>query len=156
MEIVYSKISDFDDWLSLSREVEPLFGPMADESGFQDALKQAISLNTACCIRTESDGTNKKLIGGIVVSKDSNEIVWLAVSQRYQRNGYGRKLIEFAIKKLNTKEKINVQTFNESVPEGKFARKLYMELGFKDIKDGGLNPAGIPTVIMQLNETEFI
>ncbi|WP_321493384.1 GNAT family N-acetyltransferase [uncultured Desulfobacter sp.] len=156
MEIVYSKISDFDDWLSLSREVEPLFGPMADESGFQEALKQAISLNTAFCIRTESDGTNKKLIAGVVISKDSNEILWLAVSQRYQRNGYGRKLIEFAINSLNTKEKINVQTFNDSVPEGKAARKLYMELGFKDIKDGGLNPAGIPTVIMQLNETEII
>lgn len=156
MEIVYSKISDFDDWLSLSREVEPLFGPMADESGFQEALKQAISLNTAFCIRTESDGTNKKLIGGVVISKDSNEILWLAVSQRYQKNGYGRKLIEFAINNLNAREKINVQTFNELVPEGKSARKLYMKLGFKDIKDGGLNPAGIPTVIMQLNEMEII
>lgn len=156
MKIGYSIISDFDDWLSLSREVEPLFGPTADESSFQEALKQAISLNTAFCIRTESDGTNKKLIGGVVISKDSNEILWLAVSQRYQRNGYGRKLIEFAINSLNTKEKINVQTFNESVPEGKPARKLYMELGFKDIKDGGLNPAGIPTVIMQLNETGII
>ena len=156
MEVVHSKISDFDDWLSLSREVEPLFGPMANESDFQEALKHAISLNSAFCIRTESDETNKNLIGGVVISEDSNEIAWLAVSQQYQGNGYGRKLIEFAIDKLNTKEKIFVQTFNESVPEGKSARKLYMELGFKDIKDGGLNPAGIPTVIMQLNETEII
>ncbi|BBO81562.1 hypothetical protein DSCO28_21280 [Desulfosarcina ovata subsp. sediminis] len=154
MEIVHSEISDFDGWLSLSREVEPLFGPMADESGFQEALKQAISSNSAFCVREESDETNKKLIGGVMISKESNEIAWLAVSQRYQGNGYGRNLIEFALNKLNTKEKIFVQTFQESVPEGKAARKLYMGLGFKDIEDGGLNPAGIPTVIMQLNETE--
>ncbi len=156
MDVVHSKISDFDDWLSLSREVEPLFGPMADESGFQQALKQAISLNSAFCVRAESDETNKKLLGGVVISKESNEIAWLAVSQRYQGYGYGRKLIEYALNELNTKEKIFVQTFRESVPEGQPARKLYMEFGFTDIKDGGLNPAGIPTVIMQLNETEII
>ena len=156
MEVVHSKIPDFDAWLSLSREVEPFFGPMADELGFQEALKQAISLKSAFCIRAEPDDTNKELIGGVVISEDSNEIAWLAVSRRFRGKGYGRKLIEFAINKLNTKEKIFVQTFDESVPEGKSARKIYMDFGFKDIKDGGLNPAGIPTVIMQLNETEII
>ena len=30
MDVVFSKATDFDAWISLAREVEPLFGPMAD------------------------------------------------------------------------------------------------------------------------------
>ena len=59
-------------------------------------------------------------------------------------------MIKFAIKKLNPQENMLVQTFDKSVPEGKSARKLYLDFGFTDIKDGGLNPAGIPTIIMQI------
>ena len=156
MDVVCSKITDFDAWIALAREVEPLFGPMADEIDFQDSLRQTISLNTAFCIYSEPNGDNRKLIGGVVISKETNEIAWLAVSQRYRRKGYGRKLIEFAISNLNLRENIFVQTFDKSVSEGKSARNLYLDFGFKDIKDGGLNPAGVPTVIMQLEETKPI
>jgi len=43
-----------------------------------------------------------------------------------------------------------LQAFYLSVPEGTAARRLYLESGFADLKDGGPNPAGIPTVIMEL------
>jgi GNAT superfamily N-acetyltransferase len=154
MDVVCSKITDFGAWIVLAREVEPLFGPMADELGFQEALRQAIFFNTAFCIRSELYGDNKRLIGGVVISKESNEIAWLAVSQQYRGKGYGRKLIEFAISKLNQRENIFVQTFDESICEGASARKLYLDFGFIDIKNGGLNPAGVPTVIMQLEESK--
>jgi len=154
MDVVYSKVTDFNQWLSLAREVEPLFGSMADEIDFQEALKQAIYSNTAFCIYSNSNGDNKDLIGGIVISKETNEIQWLAVFKKYRGNGYGRKLIEIAISKLNLRENLFVQTFDKSVPEGKSARKLYSEFGFIDIKDGGLNPAGVPTVIMQLEASK--
>jgi GNAT superfamily N-acetyltransferase len=150
MEVVCSVEKDFDAWILLAREVEPLFGPMADETSFQDALRQAISLNTAFCIYAETSGGGRELIGGIVISKETNEIAWLAVSQQYRGKGYGRKLTEFAIYRLNRQRDIFVQTFDTSVPEGKPARKLYLDSGFSDIKDGGLNPAGVPTVIMRL------
>ncbi len=153
MDIVCSKITDFDAWIELAREVEPLFGPMADEIDFQESLRQAISLNTAFCIYSEPNVHNRKLTGGVVISKETNEIAWLAVSQRYRRKGYGRKLIEFAISNLNPKENIFVQTFDKSVSEGKSARNLYLDFGFTDIKNAGLNPAGIPTIIMQLEES---
>jgi hypothetical protein len=42
------------------------------------------------------------------------------------------------------------QSFDKSVCEGEPARKLYLDLGFTDLKNGGPNPAGVPTVIMQL------
>ena len=156
MNIVYAELIDFDAWISLAREVEPLFGPMADELSFQESLKQAISLNTAFCIRSDMNEKKKNLKGGVVISKESNEIAWLAVSQQYRRNGYGRKLIEFAIGNLNQRENIFVQTFDKSVSEGEPARKLYLDFGFTDIKDGGLNPAGVPTVIMQLDKPKPI
>ena len=154
MDVVYSKVTDFDAWILLAREVEPLFGPMADEKGFQEALRRAISLNIAFCIYSEPNGDDNNLIGGVVISKKTNEISWFAVSQKYRGKGYGRKLIEFAVSKLNSQENMFVQTFDKSVPEGKSARDLYLDLGFTDVKDGGLNPAGVPTVIMQLRASK--
>ena len=150
MDIVCSTITDYDAWISLARQVEPLFGPMADELDFQDALKQAIASLAAFCIRSAPDGDNKRLIGGVVISRETNEIAWLAVSQEDRGKGYGRRLIEFAISKLNQQENMFVQTFDKSVCEGEPARKLYLDVGFTDFKDGGPNPAGVPTVIMQL------
>ena len=156
MDVVCSKITDFDAWIQLAREVEQLFGPMADEIDFQEALRQALSLKTAFCIYSETNGIENKLIGGTVISKETNEIAWLAVSKQFRGKGYGRKLIEFAIKQLNKHENMFVQTFDVSVPEGKSARHLYLSFGFIDLKNGGLNPAGAPTVIMQLEASKTI
>ena len=150
MDIVCSEIADFDAWISLARQVEALFGPMADELDFQDALRQAISSCTAFCIRSEPKKDNHCLIGGVVISRETNEVAWLAVSQEDRGKGYGRRLTEFAISKLNRRKNIFVQTFDKTVCEGAPARKLYLDLGFTDFKDGGPNPAGVPTVIMQL------
>ena len=155
-DVVCSKTIDFDAWIELAREVEPLFGPMADELDFREALRQAISLKTAFCIRSKPESAHNSLLGGVIISKESNEIAWLAVSEKCRKKGYGRKLIEFALGKLNQQENIFVQTFDESVSEGESARKLYSDFGFADIKAGGLNPAGVPTVIMQLAATKPI
>lgn len=150
MNIAYAALTDFDAWTALAREVEHLFGPMADDASFQKALRQAIAQKTAFCIRANLEESDHALKGGIVISKESNEIAWLVVSDRHRGKGYGRKLLKFAVDKLNHQESIFVQTFDESNSEGKAARKLYSDFGFVDYKDGGLNPAGIPTVIMRL------
>ncbi|MCP4749247.1 MAG: GNAT family N-acetyltransferase [Desulfobacteraceae bacterium] len=156
MDVIYSKITDFDAWIALAREVEPLFGPMAEEKAFQKALRQAIIEKTAFCILSDPNEKDSFLKGGIVISKESNEIVWFAVSEQYRRIGYGRQLLEVAINKLNPQESVFVQTFDGSVSEGKAARKLYFDFGFTDHKNGGLNPAGVPTVIMKLEKQKPI
>lgn len=155
MDVVCSKPDDFDTWIALAREVEPLFGPMADEETFQEALRQAIMSDTAFCIRSDRNEKDKTLKGGIVISRESNEIVWFAVSRNSRGRGLGRQLLEFAIGKLNPAESIFVQTFDKAVPEGKPARKLYLDFGFTDLRDGGLNPAGIPTVMMESAAPRF-
>lgn len=71
MDVVCSKLTDFDTWIALASEVEPLFGPMADEIDFHQSLRQTISLNTAYCIYSEPNDDNRKLIGGVVISKET-------------------------------------------------------------------------------------
>lgn len=150
MDIQYARLDDFDAWIELAREYEHLFGPMADILSFRNAIKEAILCEAAFCIGSQSDKKNSELKGGIVISKETNEIAWLAVSEKYRGEGLGRKLLEFAIGRLDPQKHILIETFDESVPEGLAARKLYSSSGFVDYKKGTNNPAGIPTVIMQL------
>lgn len=138
--------SDLGAWLALAREVEPLFGPMADDASFQAALKQAIKDENAFCLRLETDAP---LAGGVVISPDTNEIEWLAVSGAHRGRGLGAALLEKALARLNPEKNIVVQTFDGSVPEGHAARALYARFGFVHREDGGDNPAGLPTVIME-------
>ncbi len=152
MEVVISESKDFDAWIALAREVEHLFGPMADEISFQDALRQSIQQKTAFCIRSEAS----ELQGGIVISKETNEIAWFVVSGNYRGKGRGKELLNYAISKLDRQNEIYVQTFDETVTEGKVARKMYINLGFTDCKPGGLNPAGVNTVIMKKAESHNI
>ncbi|MBN2092972.1 GNAT family N-acetyltransferase [candidate division KSB1 bacterium] len=150
MQVEYAKLADFNALIALSREVELLFGPMANEPTFQAGLKKAILEKTVYCIRPVSDGETQHLIGAIIISREQNEIAWLVVSEKYKRRGYGKQLLEFAMHQLNRSKDIFVQTFDKTVSAGKTARKLYTALGFIDDEAGGLNPAGIPTVIMKL------
>jgi ribosomal protein S18 acetylase RimI-like enzyme len=146
-----AKPTDVDAWISLAREVEHLFGPMAAGTSFHDALRQAISSKTAFCAVPVDGGNPAALVGGVVISREFNQIVWLAVSRAWRGRGLGKALLEFAIGRLSRKENIFVQTFDASVPEGQAARHLYLSFGFTDFQCGGLNPAGVPTMIMHLD-----
>jgi len=130
MKVEYAELRDFDAWIRLAREVEPLFGPMADEVPFQEALKQAMAQKTAFCIRSDSDGKERALKGGIIISEELNEILWFAVLKPCRGKRYGRTLLDFAVSRLNRTKPILVQTFDASSPDGRAARKLYLDFGF--------------------------
>lgn len=153
MNVEYAAASDYAPWLDLAREVEHLFGPMADDPGFQNALKQAMSDKAAFCVRTGGNDQAPSFKGGIVISRETNEILWVAVSKSHRGKGVGKALLAFAMDKLDRAAPIRVQTFDGSIPEGRAARALYKMFGFFDHEDGGPNPAGIPTVIMQSDHT---
>ena len=150
MKVEVAKSSDFNSLINLAKEVEDLFGPMADEVSFHDTLKDAILQKTVFCIRTKDYKEIGSLQGGIIISKESNEIMWFVVSDKHRKRGIGTQLLKFALRKLDPKRDIVVQTFDESVLSGKAARKIYFNSGFEDFGNGGLNPAGVPTVIMHL------
>ena len=145
MRIEPIKPCDIEAWLELVREVEPLFGPMIGMDGFQEHLAMAVGEERAFGIRNDRG----ELCGVVVVSYEKNEIEWLAVASRDRENGFGEILLHYAIKKLDAQLPITVQTFAEGVPGGAGARKLYRKCGFEEIEPAGLNPAGLPTVIMQ-------
>lgn len=145
MRIEAIKNCDIVDWLELVREVEPLFGPMIGMDGFQEHLALVVEAERAFGIRNDRDA----LCGVIVVSYERNEIEWLAVASRDRKNGLGEILLQYAFNKLDAQRPITVQTFAEGVPGGQGARKLYRKYGFAEIEPVGLNPAGLPTVILK-------
>lgn len=132
-------------WMDLAKEVEPLFGPMVGQDDFHAAMKEIISSQNAFCTRNE----NGQPLGIIAVAPEQNEILWLAVAHAARGYGIGKELLAHAIDCLDAKRPIRVQTFAAGVPSGTGARKLYLNAGFVDIADGGLNPAGLPTVWME-------
>jgi len=138
---------DIPKWLELAKEVEDLFGEMAGLAEFEAAINECIANSTALCVIH----SNHDVAGIVAINKDKNEIEWLAVKKGYRGNGYGYKLLEAAIELLDKTMPIFVQTFSSHVESEQPARKLYLNFGFKDYKDGGKNPAGIDTTIMQLD-----
>jgi len=147
MNVTIVKDDDINSWLELIREVEPLFGPMASDAHFLQAIKDVIIQQEAFCIRE----TANVLCGVIVISKAKNEIEWFAVAKEERKKGYGSILLKHAIAQLDPNRPITVQTFAEDTPEGLGARKLYLKAGFTEIQKAGPNPAGISTVIMKLD-----
>lgn len=139
---------DFVGWIRLAQEVEPLFGPMVADPGFQAGLRQAIADRNAFCVRLIGWEDGLTLPGGIVISREDNEILWFAVAEASRGQGIGDALLRDALNRLDHRRPITVMTFDGSVEAGLPARKLYQRHGFIDSHPVGLNPAGIPTVIM--------
>lgn len=144
MDIQIATPADFNPWLTLAREVEPLFGPMVEEPGFHAALTEAIEQGQAFCLRA-GDGS---LCGGILIDPAANEIAWLVVARHWQGHGYGRALLAHALHRLNLDQDISVTTFAPGLPEGQPARQLYQRFGFADHHPGPPTQAGIPTMVM--------
>ena len=140
------KDQDFDAWLELAKEVESLFGKMVGSEDFEKGIKGCIADASAFCIAN----ADHDIEGIVAIHKAGNEISWLAVKEKSRGKGYGYQLLKAALDALDPKKPIFVQTFAPNVKAGEAARKLYMQLGFKDHKDGGKNPAGIDTIIMKL------
>lgn len=138
------KQSDYDSWMNFAGEVEHLFGPMVASEEFQAGIKECIKNGDAY----GSENENKELTGIIALNRNENEILWLAVGQKYRGKNYGDELIKKAVNELSNNGDIFVQTFSSDIDEGKTARIIYERNGFSDLKNAGQNPAGIETVIM--------
>jgi len=144
-----ASMSDYSDWLKLAEEVEPLFGPMTADPDFCEALKQAILGRTAFCLtESQSSERGRLFLGGIVISREANEILWLAVVQHRRGQKAGATLLSEAMSHLDPTRPITVTTFDKTVEAGTPARRLYESFGFRDSVAAGPNPAGIPTVTM--------
>jgi len=136
--------NDYNTWLTLAKEVEPLFGPMVQSQEFQNGIKVCIKNKDAYGIE-DASGT---IAGIIAINRAEKEISWLAVGEKYRGYGYGEKLIKKAIDKLEIYGDIFVQTFASGIESGTCARHVYEKNGFIEYKNAGKNPAGLETILM--------
>lgn len=147
IEVDYARDEDIVGWIELAAEVAHLFGPL-DTREFRASLERAVAGRRAFCIR-ERNGDDVKLIGAISVSYADNAIEWLAVARSFRGMGYGEALLDFAMARLDRSRIITVQTFDQGTEEGRVARRIYEKHGFIETQSVGVNPAGIPTVMMK-------
>jgi ribosomal protein S18 acetylase RimI-like enzyme len=115
---------DVVSWLEIVREVEHLFGPMAD---FRSTLLLNISRGTALCVR-DADG---QVLGGMFLrAPPRTQISWLAVRASARRQGIGKALVAEALRRCPPPCEVLVDTFGADNIEGSPARRLYESFGF--------------------------
>ena len=137
-------LEDYNTWIEIAKAVEALFGPMVESQDFQNEIKRCIKNGNSYGI----EHSNGILAGIIAIDRIKNEILWLAVNEKYRGNKYGDKLVKKAIEELEMNGDICVQTFAKSITEGKSAIRLYEKNGFIELHSAGKNPANIETIIM--------
>jgi len=132
MRVVRAQPADFQPWLRLAAEVESLFGPMANDLGFHNALRKNIKRRTAFCVREDDGSPGTPLRGGLLFSPKPPvyTIGWLAVAGRSRRQGLGRLLLEHAISLVRPPAEMVVTTFGPDVQDGEPARRFYESIGF--------------------------
>lgn len=141
--ITYLGFEDMQAVLGLASQVESLFGPMVGVADFEKGLKDCLKTGRVLGCKVQND-----VCGAAIVDRDGNELCWFVVDSGKRGLGIGARMLEKVIVELDPGREMTVQTFAPGVPEGEAARRLYMKYGFADREDGGLNPAGIRTVIM--------
>lgn len=124
--------ADVPPWLALARELEPLFGAMADDPVFQRALLRNVARHTAFCIRADDGPPGSPLWGGLLLSPrpPAYRIGWLAVTAAQRQAGLGRRLVEHALASVPPDAEALVITFGPGVPGGEGARAFYQRMGF--------------------------
>lgn len=138
-------VDDLDAWRQVAREVEPLFGPMVDVPGFQEAIAACVDAGNAWSV-LDAEG---RPVGFVAVDRHANDITWLAVSSAHRGRGLGAELVRAGIDALDGSRPVTVETFAPGVPHGVGARALYLGFGFTDTDTVSTNPAGIPTIVMK-------
>lgn len=117
--------ADIASWLEITREVEPLFGPMPD---FESTLLRNISRGTALCVR---DAGGQVLGGALLRAAPHTQITWLAVRSSARRRGVGHALVTEALRRCPPPCEVLVDTFGEDNINGRPARRLYESSGFQ-------------------------
>jgi GNAT superfamily N-acetyltransferase len=131
-------------WLELARQVEPLFGPMVNEPGFQRAIENNIARGTACCVRAADGPPGSAITGGLLCSikPPIYRIGWLAVSRQQRNQGIGEALVAYAIQLVQPPAELLVTTFGPDTTGGQAARRLYTRMGFNPAEQAPNGPEG--------------
>ena len=134
MQVGLATEEDIRGWLRLAIDMEKIFGcPLADDPGFNKALRKNIARGTAFCIREGDGGPGTELMGGLLFSPTHRpvyQIGWLGVYARWRRQGVGETLVRHLFGLMVTPSELMVKTFAAGTPGGEPARRFYIRLGF--------------------------
>jgi ribosomal protein S18 acetylase RimI-like enzyme len=145
VRVVVATLGDFDSWLQLAGEVQPLFGPMVDQSEIHQPLKRNIERSTALCSRVADDSPGSPLLGGLLFSPHPPRYVigWLAVTAAARGQGVGGELVRAAVARHVASYPcvLEVETFGADHP-GARSRGFYQHLGFQGQEEAPAGPEG--------------
>jgi GNAT superfamily N-acetyltransferase len=145
MHVTLAQPADIPAWLELAAEVEPLFGPMVAGPGFHAALERNIARQTAFCVREQDGAPGVPLMGALLFSATHAphyKIGWLAVAQRWQRQGVAHTLVEHCFRLVQPPAELSVVTFGADNLAGSPARRFYERMGFQAAEAAPNGPEG--------------
>jgi GNAT superfamily N-acetyltransferase len=142
--VVVAQPEDIPAWLDLAAEVEPLFGPMVNDPGFNRALHRNVARRTAFCVREAGGPPGVPLLGALLFSAKPPvyTIGWLAVTQQHRRRGIGRALVKHVLGLAEMPGEFVVTTFGVDNPAGEPARRFYERMGFHAAEPAPDGPQG--------------
>ncbi|MFJ6700017.1 GNAT family N-acetyltransferase [Streptomyces sp. NPDC091272] len=134
---------DFSGFLGLAAQVEHWFGPMVEDAGFHDALRQHIRRSRALVAAS----TGPEVFGGLLFGAQAStyHIHWLVVSEQARGQGVGHALMSDAMRRwVRGPGSIEVVTFGADHPGALVsgARVFYERLGFAPAETAAPGPEG--------------
>jgi ribosomal protein S18 acetylase RimI-like enzyme len=145
MYVVLAQPGDIPAWLDLVAQVEPLFGPMVADPGFQAALERNIARQTAFCVREQDGAPGRPLMGGLLFSATHAphyKIGWLAVAERWRQQGVAQALVEHCFQRIQPPAELSIVTFGVDNLAGRPARHFYERMGFQAAEEAPNGPEG--------------
>lgn len=123
--------NDISSWQQLAGTVAELFGSpnMPFEQSFLSYMNSKIAKLEALIA---VDRMSNECLGIIGFSRTNNRISWFAVSEKYRNKGIGARLLNTALRHLDTSKNITVDTFCEDCLLGQPARAVYQKAGFTE------------------------
>ncbi len=138
---------DIPGFLGLAAQVEQWFGPMVEEPGFHDAVREHIDRRDGHAALVAPSSSGPGLLGGMLFGTrgPTYYVHWLVVSGRARGTGVGRALVEEAVRRwVRGPGEIEVVTFGPDHPGADVsgARVFYERLGFTPAEAAAPGPEG--------------
>lgn len=124
MEIAFASADDIEGWMEMLELVKDNF-PGLDMDEYKKGLSERIHGQGALVARE-----NGTVTGGLMFSRDSKELEFLAVHPQYRGQGVATALIRRMFDLFPKGSCFTVITYREDDTQGKAARELYKKIGF--------------------------
>ena len=126
--------NDKPAWVDLAATVADLFNnpTMAQDLSFHDYMDRKITSHEALIGIDRMSGA---CIGIISFSRQKRRISWFAVNPEHRGKGAGKRLLDTALRQMDTNGEISVITFPRDNADGNTARAVYEKAGFTETEN---------------------